>query len=182
MSKPPNASVAAGRDAYLDENGWTLEDYDAKVTKASFFALDISVPNTPRHRWAIMRHDLHHVATGYGTDLVGEAEISAWELRRGLRGLDPYVSALVIGGALMGLVFAPRRTLSAWRSASVDRGSRAQERSLFGSSAAYEDLLALEVAELRARLGVRQDGLADAPRGLHRRAPAKDPRREAIVA
>ena len=28
-------------------------------------------------------HDLHHVATGYGTGLIGEAEISAYELRAG---------------------------------------------------------------------------------------------------
>ncbi len=25
-------------------------------------------------------NDLHHVATGYGTDVLGEAEIGAWEL------------------------------------------------------------------------------------------------------
>lgn len=175
MMLPAHASVRAGRDAYLSENGWTLEDYDAKVTKASFFFIDIQVPNTARHRVAIMRHDLHHVATGYGTDLVGEAEISAWELRRGLRGLDPYVSSLVIAGALLGLVFAPRRTLRAWRDASNERASAEGKRSLFAASMSYDDLLEMSVRELRATLGVGENGLSDpgrAPRGLHRRAPA----------
>src|SRR5262249_36536717 len=30
-------------------------------------------------------HDLHHLLTGYGTDLVGEAELGAWELGAGVR-------------------------------------------------------------------------------------------------
>ena len=45
---------------------------------------------------AVRWHDLHHVATRFGTDNVGEGEISAWELRRGLRGLGPYVGAIVL--------------------------------------------------------------------------------------
>ena len=104
-----------GRTPYLAENGFTVDAYDSKWTDASFFGIRFRVPNTARHRQAIMMHDLHHVATGYGTDLVGEAEISAWEVRRGLRGVGAYVGAIVIAGATAGLVFAPRRTLRAWR-------------------------------------------------------------------
>ena len=37
-------------------------------------------PNTEGRRAAVPFHDLHHVVTGYGTTLVGEAEIGAWEL------------------------------------------------------------------------------------------------------
>src|SRR5262245_9878283 len=110
-----NLSVRAGRDAYLAENGFTLEAYDAKWTPASLLGVTFAVPNTPRHRVAIMWHDLHHVATGYGTDPAGEGEISAWEIRRGLRGLDLYVSTIVISAALLGLAVAPRRTWRAWQ-------------------------------------------------------------------
>jgi len=80
---PASWTVRQARDAYLAENGFTLAAYDAPRTEASFFWFHFSVPNTPVHRWAIQMHDLHHVATGYGTDTVGEGEISAWEARRG---------------------------------------------------------------------------------------------------
>jgi hypothetical protein len=168
-SPPPETlaqtlSTRDGRDAYLAENGFTVASYDDKWTKASFFALDFSIPNTDKHRRAIMLHDLHHVATGYGTDLTGEGEISAWELRGGLRGLDLYVSAIVVGGALAGLLLAPRRTLRAFRAA---RGAR----SLWTTRARYDDLLAMQVGELRSMLGVPPTGVASEPRALHKNAP-----------
>src|SRR5437660_355076 len=68
--------VWRARDAYLAENGFSVAEYDDKWTKASFFGIPLRVPNTARHRWAIMLHDLHHVATGYGTSFDGEGEIS----------------------------------------------------------------------------------------------------------
>src|SRR5205814_1600261 len=117
------------------------------------------------HRSAIMLHDLHHVATGYGTDLVGEGEISAWELRGGLRGLDPYVASIVVTGAAVGFLLAPRRVLAAWRA-----GARA--RSLWTTGARYEDLLAMSVGELRDVVGAPREGTAIAPRALHKNAPA----------
>src|SRR5262245_42246613 len=115
--------VRAGRDEYLAENGFTVEAYDAKWTPASLFGLTFKVPNTATHRRAIMWHDLHHVATGYGTDLTGEAEISAWELRRGLAGLDLYVSAIVVTLAVAGLAIAPVRTWRAWQAGSGAAGN-----------------------------------------------------------
>ncbi len=69
---PPDLTVRAGLDAFLDENGYSFEHYDAPRTPASLLGISFSVPNTARHRWAIMLHVLHHVATGYGTSAVGE--------------------------------------------------------------------------------------------------------------
>lgn len=161
---PAHWTVRRARDAYLAENGFRVEDYDAKWTGASFFGVPFVVPNTKKHRWGIMLHDLHHVATGFGTDLVGEGEISAFELRHGFRGLDAYVSSIVLAGFAVGLVLAPRRTLAAWR---AGRAARA----LFGLDVAYERLLEMSVGELRALLGVPEDGVAIAPRRLHDRAP-----------
>ena len=162
---PAGFSVRQGRDAYLHENGFTVEAYDDKRTQASFFGLKFSVPNTPAHRRAIMWHDLHHVATAYGTDLIGEAEISAWELRRGLKGLDLYVSSIVVGGAVMGLLLAPRRTLKAFRAAAHPG------RNLFALELSeYEGLLELDVATLRETLGVPSAGLACSHK-LHAYAP-----------
>jgi hypothetical protein len=167
---PADWSVRQARDAYLRENGFTVESYDDAWTGASFFGIPLKVPNTKRHRWAIMLHDLHHVATGYGTDLVGEGEISAWELRPGIRSLGLYVGSIVLAGALAGAVFSPRRARNAWR----DAAAIASLHDLYpriNDDAAYEALLAMTVGELRARLGVPADGSAHEPRGLHDFAP-----------
>lgn len=161
--------VRAGRDLYLGENGFSVEAYDARWTPASLFGLTFKLPNTPTHRRAIMWHDLHHVATGYGTDLAGEAEISAWELRRGLAGLDLYVSAIVVTLALSGLAIAPARTWRAWQAAGQPG------RNLFSRALSdYEATLDIDVAELRRQLGVPPEGLARV-RGLHSTAPAARP-------
>lgn len=164
---PAAWSVRKGREVYLAENGFTLSAYDAAWTQASFLGIRLAVPNTRRHRFAIMMHDLHHVATGYGTDHTGEGEISAWELRRGLAGLGLYVGGIVVSGALFGLLCAPRRTWAAFRAG----GSRP---SLFAQDD-VEKLLDLTIGELRHMLGLPAQGLATAPRGLHVYAPAAAP-------
>ncbi len=164
---PSSWTVRRARDAYLEENGFTVAAYLDPWTEATVFGIPIKVPNTLRHRWAIMLHDLHHVATGYGTDMIGEGEISVWETRRGLRSLGLYVASIVAAGSMGGALLAPRRALAAWR-ASGDRRT-----SLFvsgDSSAEYEALLDLTVGELRTRLGVPLEGLVTS-RALHARAP-----------
>jgi hypothetical protein len=162
-----STTVRDARDAYLAENGFTVEEYDARWTDASFLGVRFRVPNTRRHRRGIMLHDLHHVATGYGTDLAGEGEISAWEFRRGLRGIGAYVGGIVALGAAAGALMHPLRIRRAWR-ASVPRGG-----SLFQSSRTYDELLAMSVEELRRELGVPLGGLATGPRGLHDYAPSR---------
>lgn len=161
---PPALSAREGRDAYLRENGFTVESYDEKHAKLSFFSISFTVPNPAGRRKAVRVHDLHHVVTGYGTDLVGEAEISAWELRRGFGRLSWYTRGLVLSAVAIGLVLAPRRTLRAWRRAP---GSF----SLFYDEKKYEELLEMSVGELRALLGVPEHGVAQEPRRLHPLAP-----------
>lgn len=166
---PSSWTVRRARDAYLEENGFTVASYAAKWTDASIFGIPVKVPNTRRHAWAIMLHDLHHVATGYGTDMRGEGEISLWETRRGLRSLGLYVASIVAFGSLGGLVLAPRRAIAAWKA------SGGALPSLFAggdTEAEYEALLALTVGELRARLGVPEAGLVTS-RELHSQAPKR---------
>lgn len=157
--------MAAGRDAYLAENGFTLATYEAKYTPYPLLGGSLPVPNPARRRWALRLHDLHHIATGYGTDQAGEGEISAWELRRGVRALGWYVGAIVISGALLGLLVAPRRTVRAWQ-----RSAGTADNLCHGTQP-YEALLQLSIGELRAMLGVPLDGLSDRPRELHAHAP-----------
>jgi len=138
----PSVTVREGRDAYLRENGFTVASYDEPRVRLSFFALSFVVPNPVSRRKAVRFHDLHHVVTGYGTDLVGEGEISAWELRRGFGGLSWYTRALVLSAIAIGVVIAPRRMLRAWK-----RG--AGPSNLFSYEHRYEDLLEMSVGDLR---------------------------------
>jgi hypothetical protein len=167
---PASMNVRDARDAYLATNGFTVEAYDAKWTDASLLGIKFRVPNTKKHRVSIMLHDLHHVATGFGTDLTGEGEISAWEARRGLGAFGAYVASIVASGVLLGLLVAPRRTARAWRNSSSNA-------SLFplvqhpDFVARYERLLTLTVGELRRELGVPEGGVVHGPQGLHAFAP-----------
>jgi hypothetical protein len=161
---PASMRVRDARDAYLAENGFTVLAYEQPTTEGSFLGLKIAVPNPPAHRRAIRLHDLLHVATGFGTDHAGEGEISAWQARRGLRGTGAYVTAIVMANALLGLVFAPRRTIAASRSAPSGR-------SIFTAALEYEQLLDLSVGELRDMLAIPPDGLTRRRRGLHALAP-----------
>jgi hypothetical protein len=171
-------TVRRARDAYLAENGFTVEAYTAPRTEGSFLGIRLSVPNTPHHRWAIMLHDLHHVATGYGTDIVGEGEISGWEIHRSLRPLGLYVGSIVASGLAIGFAIAPRRVAAAWRRGKASRSLYAllaDARTPAERDAAYAELLDLTVGDLRARLGLPETGLAPSRR-LHDYAPHSGPR------
>jgi len=122
------------------------------------------LPNRPSRRRAIPLHDLHHVVTGYGTDLAGEAETSTWELIGGIDSL--FLWCFKLSAITIGLCIAPRRVLAAARAA---RGCR----TLYNDGVAYAALLAMTLGELRARLGVAPDGQACAEARLHRRAPGR---------
>lgn len=104
----------------------------------------VRIPNPGQLHW----HDLHHLVLGYPTTLVGEMEISAFELRTIPR--TPIVFLLCIAGVAAGLFVAPRRTITAWRRA---RGCR----NLYGSGLAYADVLAWSFEELVAWMRLRTD-------------------------
>lgn len=159
---PADWTVDHGLDAYLEENGFSRAAYDEPTTQASLFGVAFRIPNTPKHRWAIMLHDLHHVVTGYGTDLAGEGEVSVWEATAGLGGLGLYVGAIVGGLAMLGATRWPIRMRAARRASGG--------RSLFQNIVPYEDALRMTIGELRGRLGVPERGVAGR-RALHALAP-----------
>jgi hypothetical protein len=162
---PASMTVRAARDAYLEENGFTIESYESPKTKGSLLGVGFSVPNPPSHQRAIRLHDLLHVATGFGTDHAGEGEISAWQLRRGFAGAGHYVAAIVSFNVLVGLLLAPRRTVAVLR----NTGAGA---SLFTGEHEYESLLDASVETLRSLLAIPIEGLAR-ERGLHALAPRR---------
>ena len=160
----PAVSVRDARDGYLANNGFTLAGYTELFATFNFFGAHITIPNTAHRRRALPFHDLHHLALGFGTDVFGEWEVSAWEARNGLPGYGIFVRLIVLQGLLMGLVFSHKRTLAAWRAA-------ARHRSLYTAPVDYERLLAMSMGELRAHLGVPQNGIALVEPRAHADAP-----------
>jgi hypothetical protein len=161
---PPELTLREARDRYLAENRFTMDTYTERWARVALgFGAHIVVPS-PRSRGDALRmHDLHHALTGYGTDLAGEAEISAWETSRGLGALSRYVRAIVLLGDTQGFLLCPLRTMRALRAA-PGRGS------LFGRHHEYEVLLARTLGAVRSELGIPRDGLV-ATRRLHADAP-----------
>lgn len=76
-----------------------------------------SVPIFPSYGFVkgLAAHDTHHMINGYGTHWVGECETAAWELASG--GCGRYVAYWLdrIFFVLIAAVFAPIKTLHAWR-------------------------------------------------------------------
>jgi hypothetical protein len=162
---PASMQVGEALGHYLAENGFDTSGYTSERSQGSLFGLKFSVPNPPAHQRALRLHDLAHVATGFGTDHAGEAEISVWQARHGLHAGGHYVAAIVLTNVTIGLLAAPRRTLRAVL-------ERSPGRSLFDLPRSYEELLELSVGQLRELLFLPTWGLARGPRGLHAHAPA----------
>lgn len=161
---PGDWSVRAGLHSYLAENGFDTSQYDDDSVTVNFWGIRFSIPNPPARKLAIRYHDLHHVMTGYGTDPTGEAEISAWELRRGIGVFGWYVRLIILTGVFVGLVHSPRRVWQAWKA------GRSLRKLPDPSIEHYEKLLCLTVGELRAQYGVESTGVMKS-RALHRDAP-----------
>lgn len=105
-------SLREARAQYFRENGLGEDgDYSKRFVKVKVGPVPMWFPNTDARRRAVRLHDLHHIATGYDTSWVGEAEIAAWELSSGC---GDYYAAWVLNAvaAIIGVFLAPRRM---WR-------------------------------------------------------------------
>lgn len=107
--------------------------------------LPMPFPNSDARRRAVKLHDLHHVLTGYRMDIIGEFEISAWEIAAGCGAfVVPWYLNLM--GLTAGMLVAPRRTTRAfWR------GARA--RSLY-TTLGYDAVIDRPVEDVRGELGI----------------------------
>lgn len=106
------------------------------------------LPNTSARKNAVRFHDVNHVLTGYGTNLIGEFEISAWEIGAGCR---TFVAAWVLNlsGLFAGVVSAPKRT---WRAFVAGRRSQASY------AWKYDELVDADVDAVRKILHVHTRG------------------------
>lgn len=79
-----DSNVGDARARYFEANGFAKDGgYGEDWVKLRVGPIPVVFPNTAGRKAAVPCHDLHHVATGFETDLVGEAEIGAWELATG---------------------------------------------------------------------------------------------------
>lgn len=142
-------TLGAARATYYQVNGFGEDGGDALAwVPLKIWKLTVRIPNTDGRRKAVRIHDLHHVLTGYQTDLAGESEIAAWELASGCRRM-PAAFVLNLFALGMGLVIAPARLARAW--------TRGRHTHNLYSEDAVDHLLPREVAEVRAKLGLADD-------------------------
>lgn len=106
--------------------------------------IPFAYPNTAGRKRLLLAHDLHHLLAGYPTDLVGEAEMGAWELGSGMRDRSGVRLAIRVFGFV--LPRHPGRLLRAFA-----RGRRC--RNLLGRPV-DDALLERSVGELRRELGL----------------------------
>jgi hypothetical protein len=135
----------AANEAVFGKDG----GYDKKWVRIQLGAVPIFLPNMAGRDRAVRLHDLHHIVTGYSTELVGEAEIGAWEVGSGC-GNFWHAWVLNLWAFALGLLIAPRRTFSAFV-----RG-RHSENLYHTHSQLGETLLDETVGAMRKRLQLNQ--------------------------
>jgi hypothetical protein len=140
----PTDTLLDARNRYFAVNGFgPTGGYEDKWVDFKLGPIPMPFPNTKSRIRAVRFHDLHHVLTGYDTDIYGEFEISAWEIGSGCA---DHVAAwqLNLGGLFAGAIVAPRRT---WRAFVRGRHSRNLYRHEYGDA-----LLTRHVDEMKREL------------------------------
>ena len=142
----PAATLAAARDEYFRVNHFGADGgYNDAWVDFKLGPIPMPFPNSDGRRRAVRFHDLHHALTGYGTDTLGEFEISAWEVATGCAG---FLAAwqLNLAGMVGGVLSIPRRT---WRAFLRGRRTRNLYRATYD-----EALLGRRVEDVRRELGL----------------------------
>jgi ubiquinone biosynthesis protein Coq4 len=104
------------------------------------------IPNFDARRKAVIKHDIHHLLTGYETTVAGESEISAWEVASGCKS---YWAAFLIdvSGAMLGILFNFFGVLKAFA-----RGRRT--KNLYYDTLTTEQALDMKIGDLRKEFGL----------------------------
>jgi len=139
------------RNAYFAANSFGANGgYDEPWITVKFGPLPLTIPNTPTRVAAVRYHDLHHIVTGYSTDIVGEFEIAAWEIASGCRNF-PFAWIINLAGLAGGLFVAPVKVFNAFM-----RGRRSD--TLYGKN--LEEILAQPIREMHTRMILRPESAA----------------------
>ena len=104
--------------------------------------LHIRVPNFGWRKRAIVRHDVHHLLTGYPCTPTGEMQMAAWEFAAG-RFPHPGATTFCLPLVGMGAVLSPRRTFAAF--------VRGRHSTSLYATPLSDEVLAARVVDLRQR-------------------------------
>lgn len=123
---------------HLELDGGNSLSY-VKIEAARGFSFYI--PNFDSRRKAVIKHDIHHLLTGYKTTLKEESEISAWEIASGCR---KYPAAFFINtsGIMLGILINFRGTLKAYA-----RGRKTEN--LYSDKISVEQAMDMKIEELK---------------------------------
>lgn len=146
-SSRDHESVRSYIDRYLKDNGYSADGYEDRRFKVSVGKFVLNFPNPGK----LPYHDLHHVVSGFGTGLVGEAEVSIYELRGGCP--TNLILFLCLGSIAIGLVLSPARVVRAWKTV---KGTR----TLYASPVPYRELVEMNIADLRSSLDIPRGGFS----------------------
>ena len=127
----------------LEQDGG-INDASAKIELLKGFS--IYIPNFEARKKVLLKHDIHHVLTGYHGTIKGEMEISAWEIATGCR--HNWVALyLNYFGMIGGFPISPKNTINAYLRGKVSRN-------LYKSKYSEDQILKMNVGELRKELGL----------------------------
>jgi ubiquinone biosynthesis protein Coq4 len=148
MTYEDHLSVRQARELYFEKSGFDATSYSDKWARYRVGRLStVLVPNTQARIRAAKLHDLHHIATGYETSWVGEAEVSAWELASGGCGRHRIVWLFDTAALFLGCFINPRRVIRAFKRGIGSQNLFQQEFS--------ETMLAQTVGSLRSNLRIK---------------------------
>jgi hypothetical protein len=109
-----SATLRSARAAYFAANGFGDDGgYGKRWEIVKLGPLPIPIRNVAGRMEALRFHDLHHLLTGYSTDLAGEGHIAAWELASGCAG-KWFAWLINFQGLGLGLAVSPRETFAAF--------------------------------------------------------------------
>ncbi|MCI0365901.1 MAG: hypothetical protein L0219_18735 [Phycisphaerales bacterium] len=123
--------------------------YNSRWVRVESRPLPFFFPNSACRVAAAKLHDLHHIATEYDVDWIGEAEIAGWEIASGC-GKHGWAWILNLGAFTVGLFRSPRRLFRAFI-----RGRRATTN-LYKTGFPEPALQQTTFGDLRRRFGMHE--------------------------
>ena len=150
----PSDTLVQARTRYFETNGFGADGgYNDAWVDFKLGPIPMPFPNTKSRLRAVRYHDLHHVLTGYETDVAGEFEISAWEIGSGCA--DHFAAwQLNLGGMAAGMFYMPKRI---WKAFVRGRHSRNLYREQYDDA-----LLARRVDEAQRSMSLIENHAATA--------------------
>lgn len=124
-----------------------IQDPSVKIEIFKNFSLYI--PNFETRKKVVVKHDIHHVVTGYSAVMKGETEISAWELSTGCTH-NWFAFIINTFGMMSGVLFNLTGIWRAWM-----RGRKT--KNLYHEKYKLDTLMNLTVVDLKEELGLQNE-------------------------